>query len=459
MDLIEKAQVKLAFTDQYLSFILGGINKQATTQEITYFGTKFLMAVVYEANSQEFTLMYNPKVIKKEGWKMPQLIAVLEHEVGHILSNHFSRQEDRDPLRWNIAADYALDQHIENAPRSEQELKMIKKDFKNNLAEEIYGKLPFSTKAPKTIFIMVNSLGKSTCPQCGGTGKGVCPDCKGSRKTKCDQCGGAGKDKDGKDCGNCQGSGETDCPSCRGTGQGDQPCETCDGAGTTQNQQVVLPREDVQGAVDQLVRRTTGKDLSEIASENQHGHQAGIWQTICKSLESHEIDWKILPKFLASFRDKRQRTLKRPSRRFPSPWGMRKRYEPKMAVAIDCSGSIGSIELDAFIAEVDHLTMITGEIHLVFADCSVQRVIPKYRAHQKLGTIPGRGGTDYDPALTYIDKTWPDTDLIVYLTDGECHPPEKKYRKPIIWIVTRRFDLDVSPMIRAPTLSKRGSSH
>ena len=433
---------------------MGGVKCNPTSTEITYFGSKFLAAIMYDASTQEFSLEYNPDMMKKEGWTLKNVVASLEHELGHILCNHFARQEDREPLRWNIAADYALDQHIKNvAWRTDEEIRMLQTQFKDMTAEEIYWKLPRDPKQiPKTIFVMVNSKGQQTCPKCGGSGKQPCPDCKGQKQVECDNCQGTGE-KDGKKCEDCQGSGKKDCPTCGGQGQLDQPCDMCQGKGTVQNQPVMLPREEVRGAIDKLVQESTGQELKDIS----YGDQPGIWGTIRKSIESHEVDWKLIPKFLASMRDKRQRTLKRPSKRFPSPWGMRKRYEPKMTIAIDCSGSIDDMELDSFIAEVDRYTMITGEIHLVFCDCTVQKTVERYKAHQNLGTIPGRGGTDYDPALTYIEKTWRDTDLIVYLTDGECHPPRRKYRIPIVWIVTRNFNLEVKPMIRAPGLSKRAN--
>lgn len=446
MNLIEKAHIKLSFVDQYLSFIIGGVKLQETNVPITHFGTEFSMAIMYEATNQEFILLYNLKNIEKEKWGVPEVVALLQHEMGHILCNHFGRQEDRDPLRWNVAGDFTLDQYIPNIPRPQEVLDMIKEKYPNNTAEEIYYKLPKNMAAPKTIFIIVNN-GSGNCPQCDGSGKEKCPTCKGKGTIKCESCSGSG-------CNKCENAGKQECPDCNGTGKGEGDCPLCGGSGTVQNIPILLPQDEVGNAIGKLVKETTGKELQEVAAE--HGHKAGIWAAVRQALVSEEIDWREIPKYLASFRDKKTRTLKKPSKRFPTPWGNRKEYRPKLTVAVDCSGSIDNIELNAFIAEVDRLTMITGEIHLVFSDCFVQKTIDKYKAHQGFGDIPGRGGTDYDPALTYIEQTWPDTDLIVYLTDGECHPPQKKYRKPVIWIVTRNFGLGVSPMIKAPTLSKRG---
>lgn len=457
MDIVERATVKLAFHDQYLAFVMSGIKCVPVKDEITYFGSKFIMAIVYDAYAQEFSLQYNLNHLKKEKYTLSNVVALLEHELGHVLSNHFGRQEDREPVRWNIAGDMALDQNIKNIPRTQAVIDEIKKKYNNLTSEEIYWRLPTKPKEmPKSVFVIVNSQTPQQCPQCGGDGQQPCPDCHGEGEQDCKECNGTGE-KDGKPCENCGGDGKEQCETCKGKGNTGDPCDMCGGSGTVQNQPIMVPREEVRGVVDKLVKETTGKDLKEITQ--QHGHESGIWGTIAKSIESNEVDWKVIHKFLASLRDKRQRTLKKPSKRFPSPWGMRKRYEPKLTVAVDCSGSIGDVELDAFIAEINNLTMITDRINIIFADCSVQKCVENYKSRQKLGTIPGRGGTDYDPAIDYVNEQWSDTDLIVYLTDGECHPPSsrKRHRIPVVWVVTRNFGLDVKPMIKAPKLSKRNS--
>ena len=59
-------------------------------------------------------LFWNPYFVDK--LTEDQLVAVLEHEVMHILNEHPMRRGGRDPERWNIACDMAINQYIEGLP-------------------------------------------------------------------------------------------------------------------------------------------------------------------------------------------------------------------------------------------------------------------------------------------------------------------------------------------------------
>jgi len=51
-------------------------------------------------------IYYNPDVVDE--WSEPELLFVMLHEVAHILWGHHLRRGNRDPMRWNIACDYAV---------------------------------------------------------------------------------------------------------------------------------------------------------------------------------------------------------------------------------------------------------------------------------------------------------------------------------------------------------------
>ena len=48
------------------------------------------------------------------GLPVEELIGVMVHEVGHIALRHLARRQGRDPLKWNIAADFAVNDIILN---------------------------------------------------------------------------------------------------------------------------------------------------------------------------------------------------------------------------------------------------------------------------------------------------------------------------------------------------------
>jgi predicted metal-dependent peptidase len=58
-------------------------------------------------------LFYDPDFIM--GLPVEELIGVMVHEVGHIALRHLARRQGRNPLKWNIAADMAVNDIILNA--------------------------------------------------------------------------------------------------------------------------------------------------------------------------------------------------------------------------------------------------------------------------------------------------------------------------------------------------------
>jgi len=61
-----------------------------------------------------FHLYVNP--LKFKLYSLKEQKAILIHEAMHIIFNHISRQGEREPLAWNIAADAAINQYIDNLP-------------------------------------------------------------------------------------------------------------------------------------------------------------------------------------------------------------------------------------------------------------------------------------------------------------------------------------------------------
>ena len=66
----------------------------------------------------------------------------------------------------------------------------------------------------------------------------------------------------------------------------------------------------------------------------------------------------------------------------------------------------------------------------------------------------GRGGTDFDPAVKYINENLRDCDGAIYLTDGWCPAPETKCKIPMLWIVTENEDYEGRPRIMAVDIGK-----
>jgi predicted metal-dependent peptidase len=110
-----------------------------------------------------------------------------------------------------------------------------------------------------------------------------------------------------------------------------------------------------------------------------------------------------------------------------------------VVVGIDTSGSIGSRELDMFMAEMAGILEDVRPKRLVimWCDAKVHRLDEAEEAGD-LNTIrakgaPGGGGTDFRPVFDRIEKEGLQPEALVYLTDGLGSFPQSAPSYPVIW--------------------------
>jgi predicted metal-dependent peptidase len=110
--------------------------------------------------------------------------------------------------------------------------------------------------------------------------------------------------------------------------------------------------------------------------------------------------------------------------------------------AIDCSGSVGDDEIQAYMSEMGGILtdVKPRKVILLWVDAIVQRV-DEARFFDDLVNIrhrgrPGRGGTRFSPAFDWVKENNVRPDTLVYLTDMEgTFPEEPSY--PVVWCATR----------------------
>jgi predicted metal-dependent peptidase len=100
-------------------------------------------------------LFYDPDFVM--GLPVEQLIGVLVHEIGHIALRHLARRQGRNPLKFNIAADYAVNDLIVNTMDDKgyrmfqlPDGVLINPAWHDQTAEWIYNQLP-EIKREKTL--------------------------------------------------------------------------------------------------------------------------------------------------------------------------------------------------------------------------------------------------------------------------------------------------------------------
>lgn len=85
---------------------------------------------------------YNPSFIGT--LSLAETKGLICHEVMHCAANHQARRGDRDPQKFNVAGDFAINPLIEEARLTLPKGRLIDPTYNNMSAEEIYSKLPQS---------------------------------------------------------------------------------------------------------------------------------------------------------------------------------------------------------------------------------------------------------------------------------------------------------------------------
>ncbi len=147
------------------------------------------------------------------------------------------------------------------------------------------------------------------------------------------------------------------------------------------------------------------------------------------------INWRRIIRLFAASSSKTRikNTLRRPSKRYGTTPGIKIQPRQKLLVAIDTSGSIDLDSLALFFTEIDQIWRQGTQIRIIEVDTEIQRIYD-YR-----GTPPedvkGRGGTSFDEAIIYANRTWV-PDALLYFTDGYAPAPQIRSRAPILWVIS-----------------------
>lgn len=85
-------------------------------------------------------LYYRDADVRK--WTLAETAAVICHEVLHAANQHLWRRDARDPWRWNVACDFAINPIVEECGMTLPAGALLKKEWAGKCAEEIYRLLP-----------------------------------------------------------------------------------------------------------------------------------------------------------------------------------------------------------------------------------------------------------------------------------------------------------------------------
>jgi predicted metal-dependent peptidase len=345
-------------------------------------------------NVDHYDLYINPEQFDE--YTLVERLAILKHEMLHILMDHVGRAEDRVHLPWNFATDCAINQQIdpdhlpEIAVTPETLGKMMESTVPANQSSEFY-------------YDMIKDHVKD--------------------KQKDGQPGeGEGEGGSGSESGN---------PS-----EGDGQCKPLDSHEIW---------DESKG--DKDLKKDMTKKMIEKAQEDTIKSKGYVPSECSEWIEMHsrknEVSWKkVLRGIVGNKRVGVRSTIMRQDRRFPKREDLRgKTRERKfnLLVIADVSGSMDDQAIIDTLTEVQHVCDITKtDVDLIQID-SEAFAPEKLTKKTKLIERKGNGGTELYPAIEMAQKHKIDYQAVIVLTDGGLWANDiDKFRalnKKLIWLI------------------------
>lgn len=195
--------------------------------------------------------------------------------------------------------------------------------------------------------------------------------------------------------------------------------------------------------------RTWNRDEFEIARINDSirsahqsdtwGSMAGRWKEIILATLIPKVDYrKMLRGFRASIiSHRRMLTRMKPSRRYGFQYmGSKYDFSTKLLFAVDVSGSISTQDVKYGYSVINQLFKYGIEtVDVIQFDTSIKGAPLIFRKAKKNILVQGRGGTDFNDLMNYIDAHR-DYDGLIIFTDGYAGKPRKPDNRKtrIMWL-------------------------
>lgn len=339
------------------------------------------------------SLLWNPEFV--ETLTAATLAGTLAHEVMHPALRHHLRRSGRDPKRWNIACDYAINPLLVDAGLKLPEGVLLESRFRGMSAEQIYNLLEADQDSDPN------------------------PD-KDQQSAAPDNSHGSPAQNESSD----RSVPETD----GGIGQVlDAPQESDD----SPSEQEQAREWDIAVKQAMTVAQQAGKV------------PAGLDRAM-EGVAEAAVNWRELLRRRWSETTASDYSWMRPNRRHL--WnglylpGVIKEGVGEIVIAVDCSGSISARQLRLFEAEAR--SILEGQrperVYVLYFDVVVQKV-EIYEAGQPISLNPmGGGGTEFAPCFEWVDERGIMPQTMVFLTDLYGSFPSAAPSYPVLWASTGR---------------------
>ena len=214
---------------------------------------------------------------------------------------------------------------------------------------------------------------------------------------------------------------------------------------------------------------TNERQNNALASQSQLWHDDSLRRQQINELIERTTDWGTLPADIvehikastharidnrliwqgfrsAVLSEHRKLTRMRPNRRTGFlQMGSTRRFNTRLLVAIDVSGSINEAMLSDFFSAVNRLVRYgIAQTDVCQFDAQIGEVKPLLQARTQV-EIHGRGGTNYQPVIDYASSCHEAYDGLIILTDGQALAPVTQHLHiPLLWVCSDRQAYEAS---------------
>jgi predicted metal-dependent peptidase len=424
LDEISRATFALLLKEPFYAHVLAGMPREVSDRTAT-------AAVAWDG--QQVRLIVNPDFFN-EFLTAPQRVAVLKHEILHVVFRHLFRGKDRDQEIDNLAADLVVNQLVAplKLPQGVVTLDAFP-DLKlepNQTVEQYYA-------------ILIN-LYRQMCRAGYADGQN------------------SGGDQQGTQTGPKSETVESDSPTDDGwadstsapqsaraiarflgdRSRGDHDLWTVDDGSQTMTAG--------RYAAGNVILRARERMLPHLGA----GLPAEVLTEIKRILAERQpkVDWKRMVRIFcaSSGRSRIRHTIKRISKRYGTRPGIKVQRLQRLAIVIDTSGSITQKDVEEFFVEVHAVWKTGASVVIIECDAAVHRTY-EYRGKTPT-SVKGGGGNDCDPAFRWIAQNG-SFDGCLFITDGYVPTPTVRPNCKLLWVISEggsTEELPFGPTVRIP---------
>jgi len=208
--------------------------------------------------------------------------------------------------------------------------------------------------------------------------------------------------------------------------------------------------EGLSEAEKKLIKKQIEHKLKEVAESMKNrgtvpGEFASLLEKIL-NIEPPKFNWKAyLRRFAgASNRIFTKKLRRKQNRRFPDQPGLKIKQKKHILVAIDTSGSVSDEELKEFMQEIHHIFKTGTQVTIVHCDAAIHHIESFNGLGRWSGKVHGRGGTEFEPVIKYLNEHKNKYGCLIYMTDGECSAPESNPLKKTLWVHSSKSSINES---------------